>query len=61
MIMNEWDGNMPDTCSPEMIAFVEWLVETGQLMDVWEWIKYPLEKPYNFYEQYIEFLKETKK
>lgn len=50
--------DMPETCSGEMIKFIEWLVETDQLMDVWEWIKYPLEKPYNFYEQYIEFLKE---
>ena len=50
--------DMPETCSSDMIDFIDWLVDTGQLDDMWEWIRYPLEKPYNFYEQYIEFLKE---
>jgi len=47
----------PEPCNKDMIDFIEWMVETFQIMDTWEFIKYILEKPQNFYEQYQEFLK----
>ena len=56
--MSELD--YPEPCNEEMINFVEWMVETFQIMDVWEFIKYILEKPQNFYEQYQEYLKSKK-
>ena len=50
--------DFPQPCNQEMVDFVEWMVETFQIMDVWEFIKYILEKPQNFYEQYQEYLRE---
>jgi len=52
--------DMPNTCSEEMVSFIDWLVDTFQLFDTWEYIKYVLEKPYNFYEKYQEFKKVEK-
>ena len=50
----------PEPCNEEMVSFIEWMVETNQIMDVWEFIKYILEKPQNFYDQYQEYLKERR-
>jgi len=51
----------PEPCNKEMIDFIDWLTDTFQILDVWEFIKYVLEKPQNFYEQYQQFKKEQKK
>ena len=45
--------------SDDFLMFIDWMIEKAYLPDKWTFIRQIVEKPWHWYEEYLEFQRET--